>query len=333
MEYVHLGRSGLLVSRLGLGTLGFGPEISHPDAHVLMDRAHEHGINLIDTSNVYGHKHGDDWSEEVIGRWFASGGGRRDRTVIATKVFEPQSDWPNDGRLSALHIRKACDASLTRLKTDRIDIYQMHHIDRSTPWEEIWEAMEVLRNQGKILYVGSSNFAGWHVAQAQASAAERHFFGLISEQSLYNLMTRDIERELLPAAQAYGVGVLVWSPLNRGMLGGILERERTGTLPENFNGTSVSGPTRGNAALLEKFRTRLERFERLSTNIGAKPSQVALAWLLSRPGVSAPIVGPVDLQQLDDAVASLDVVLDEAVLTELDDIFPGYLTAPEDYAW
>ncbi|OOP60491.1 oxidoreductase [Arthrobacter sp. SRS-W-1-2016] len=333
MEYAHLGRAGLVVSRLALGTLGFGPEIDQANAHALMDRAHEHGINLIDTSNVYGHKHGGDWAEEVIGRWFAKGGGRRDKTVLATKVFEPQSDWPNDGRLSALHIRKACDASLARLQTDHIDIYQMHHIDRNTPWDEIWEAMEVLRNQGKILYVGSSNFAGWHIAQAQAAAKERHFLGLVSEQSIYNLMTRDIERELLPAARECGVGILAWSPLNRGMLGGMIERERNGTLPANFNGTSVTGPTRGNIALLNEYRSRLERYEDLCANIGAKPAQVAVAWLLSRPGITSSIVGPVNQDQLDDTVGSLDLELEEKILSELDDIFPGYLPAPEDYAW
>jgi NDP-hexose 2,3-enoyl reductase len=333
MEYAHLGRAGVVVSRLGLGTLGFGPEVAPPNAHAIMDRAHEHGINYIDTSNVYGHKHGEDWAEEVIGRWFAQGGGRRDRTVIATKVYEAQSDWPNDGRLSALHIRQACDASLARLQTDHIDLYQMHHIDRNTPWDEIWEAMEVLRTQGKILYVGSSNFAGWHIAQAQEAAKRRHFLGLASEQSLYNLMTRDIERELLPAAQEYGLGVLAWSPLNRGMLGGILERERQGTLPANFDGTSATGPTRGNAAWLEEWRARLEQYEALCAELGAAPAQVALAWLLSRPGVTCSIVGPVSVDQLDEAVSSLEVRLEEKVLARLDEVFPGYRTAPEDYAW
>lgn len=199
MEYTQLGRSGLSVSRIVLGTLNFGPEISEPDAHVLMDRAHEHGINFFDTSNVYGWKTGQGWTEQIIGRWIAQGDGRRDRTVLATKVYSAMGDWPNKGRLSALHIRQACDRSLRRLQTDHIDLYQMHHVDKNTPWEEIWEAMEVLRFQGKILYVGSSNFAGWHIAQAQEVAKARHFMGLVSEQSIYNLLTRDIELEVLPA--------------------------------------------------------------------------------------------------------------------------------------
>jgi NDP-hexose 2,3-enoyl reductase len=323
MKYTQLGRSGLTVSRLCLGTLGFGPRATEPESHLIMDRAHENGINFFDTSNIYGLQDGTDWTENLIGRWFAQGGGRREKTVLATKLYQPQSDWPNDGRLSALHIRRACDNSLRRLQTDYIDLYQMHHIDRTTPWDEIWEAMEVLRSQGKILYVGSSNFAGWHLAQAQEAAKSRHFLGLISEQSKYSLVARDIERELLPAAQAYGIGVLAWSPLARGMLGGILAAEAAGTprddrvLPE----------------VLRDSRPQLERYEALCRQIGAEPAHVALAWVLSRPGVTSSIIGPVSTQQFADTLRSLELELSGEVLSQLDDIFPGYLPAPEDYAW
>jgi NDP-hexose C3-ketoreductase / dTDP-4-oxo-2-deoxy-alpha-D-pentos-2-ene 2,3-reductase len=323
MDYTHLGRTGLVVSRLCLGTLAFGPEADESESHAIMDRALELGINFVDTSNVYGWQSQKDWSEDVIGRWFAEGGRRRDRTIIATKVYQPLSDWPNDGRLSALHIRRACDDSLTRLRTDHIDLYQMHHIDRETPWEEIWEAMEVLRAQGKILYVGSSNFAGWHIAQAQEAARARHFLGLVSEQSKYNLVTRDIEREVLPAARQYGVGVMIWSPLQRGLLGGILAVEKQGGL----QGNRVAPES------LEKYRPQLRRYESLCAELGAPPAHVALAWLLSRPGITCPIVGPVSVDQLDDIARCLDVHLDEKSLAQLDEIFPGYKTAPEDYAW
>jgi aryl-alcohol dehydrogenase-like predicted oxidoreductase len=193
--------------------------------------------------------------------------------------------------------------------------------------------MEVLRAQGKILYVGSSNFAGWQLAQAQAKADARHFLGIVSEQSLYNLMTRDIEREVLPAAQTLGIGLLVWSPLNRGMLGGILARERDGRLPANFNGTSASGPTRGSARLLDEYRDRLERYENLCAGMDLTPARVALAWLLSRPGVTSSIVGAANTEELDDTLHCLEVQLDDKALAELDSIFPGYRTAPEDYAW
>ncbi len=318
MQYVQLGRSGLSVSRIVLGTLNFGPEISEPDAHVLMDHAHDKGVNFFDTSNVYGWKTGEGWTEQIIGRWLAQGGGRRERTVLATKLYNPMSDWPNDGRLSALHIRRACDESLRRLQTDHIDIYQMHHVDRSTPWDEIWEAMEVLRFQGKILYVGSSNFAGWHIAQAQEAAKSRHLLGLVSEQSIYNLLTRDVELEVLPAAQAYGVGVLAWSPLLRGLLAGVLREEQAGT--------------RYPAQQLEEHRSALEDYEKLCAEIALHPAVVAIAWLLSRPGLTGPVIGPRESHHLDQAIAALDVTLDEEVLAQLDDIFPGRKTAPEHYA-
>ncbi|MBC8075971.1 MAG: aldo/keto reductase, partial [Chloroflexales bacterium] len=198
MQYTNLGRTGLKVSRLCLGTMNFGPETSEADSHTIMDRAHEHGVNFFDTANRYGGRVGLGATEQIIGRWFEKGGGRREKTVLATKLYGAMGDWPNQGRLSALHIRRACDESLRRLKTDYIDLYQMHHVDRETPWEEIWQAMELLVQQGKVLYVGSSNFAGWHITQAQEAAKARHFTGLASEQSLYNLLERTVELEVLP---------------------------------------------------------------------------------------------------------------------------------------
>jgi NDP-hexose 2,3-enoyl reductase len=319
MKYRQLGRSGLSVSRICLGTLNFGFKTSEPDSYATMDRAHELGINFFDTSNVYGWQEGKDWSENVIGRWFAQGSGRRERTVIATKVYQPLSDWPNDGRLSARHIRQACEDSLRRLQTDYIDLYQMHHVDRNTPWEEIWAAMELLRLQGKILYVGSSNFAGWHLAQAQEAARARHFLGLVSEQSIYNLVVRDIEMEVLPAAQHYGIGVLAWSPLYRGLLSGVLRQENPAS--------------RYTVEQLETHRSQLERFEALCDKIGEAPAEVALAWLLTRPGLTAPVIGPRNAAEVDSAARAVELRLPGDVLTELDEIFPGYKTAPEHYAW
>jgi aryl-alcohol dehydrogenase-like predicted oxidoreductase len=324
MEYRHLGRSGLTVSRVVLGTLNFGPETAEPDAHAIMDRAHEVGINLFDTSNVYGWKTGEGWTEQIIGRWFAGGGGRRERTVLASKVYNQMGDWPNEGRLSALHIRRACDASLARLQTDYIDLYQMHHIDRDTPWDEIWEAMEVLRTQGKILYVGSSNFAGWHLAQAQEAAKARHFLGLVSEQSIYNLLTRDIELEVLPAAESYGIGVLAWSPLHRGLLSGVLRSER--------EAATVAG-ARYPREQVDAFRPQLEKYEALCAELGEEPACVALAWLLARPGLTGTVLGPQRVEHLDGALRALELRLSEEVLDRLDEIFPGRRPAPEHYAW
>lgn len=321
MNYVHLGRSGLLVSRICLGTLNFGYKTEESDAHCMMDHAHEHGINFFDTSNVYGTADykGEANSEIIIGNWFAQGGGRREKTVLATKLYQPKGTWPNQGRLSALHIRQACEDSLRRLKTDHIDLYQMHHIDWETPWEEIWEAMSVLRTQGKILYVGSSNFGGWHIAAAQEAARNRHLMGIVSEQSIYNLATREIEQEVIPAAKHYGVGVLAWSPLHRGMLTGVLNLD--------------AARGRYTDAHLARFRSQLAQYEALCAEIGAQPSHVALAWVLSRPGVTGPVIGPSRIAQVDDALRALDLQLDDEVLSKLNDIFPGYKTAPEQYAF
>ncbi|HWC44200.1 MAG TPA: aldo/keto reductase, partial [Actinomycetota bacterium] len=220
MDYTHLGRTGLLVSRLCLGTMNFGPETTEEDSFTIMDRALDEGVNFFDTANVYGWKQGEGVTEQILGRWFAKGGGRREQVVLATKVFGSMGDWPNENRLSALNIRRACEASLRRMQTDHIDLYQMHHVDRDTPWDEIWQAMDLLVQQGKVLYVGSSNFAGWHIAKANEAARARHSLGLVSEQSLYNLAERSIELEVLPACRDYGLGVIPWSPLLGGLLGG-----------------------------------------------------------------------------------------------------------------
>jgi aryl-alcohol dehydrogenase-like predicted oxidoreductase len=335
MEYTHLGRSGLSVSRLCLGTMNFGPLTPAAEAHAIMDRAHEIGINFFDTANRYGGattppgqltQHTEahfGWTEEIIGDWFAAGGGRRERTVLATKLYGAMGDWPNEAKLSALNIRRACDASLRRLRTDHIDLYQMHHIDRDTPWDEIWQAMELLVAQGKIVYVGSSNFAGWHIAQANDTAAARGFFGLVSEQSIYNLMTRHIELEVLPAAIEYGVGVIPWSPLHGGLLGGVLGKEREGR-------RRLAGRAK---QTVEEHREQIEGFEELCEKLGEEPANVALAWLLHQDGVTAPIIGPRTVGQLDDAQRAVTLSPGDDVLKRLDDLFPGYQPAPEHYAW
>ncbi|WP_375758635.1 aldo/keto reductase [Corallococcus exercitus] len=323
MKYSNLGRSGLSVSRICLGTMNFGWTTEEPDAHAIMDSAHDKGINFFDTANVYGWGENKGRTEQILGNWFAQGGGRRERTVLATKVYGPMGEWPNEGKLSALNIRRALDASLKRLKTDYIDLYQFHHVDRATPWEEIWQAMEVAVGQGKVLYVGSSNFAGWHLAQAQAAAAQRNFMGLVSEQSLYNLLARTVELEVLPAARHYGLGVLPWSPLQGGLLGGVLRKEREGK--RRLEGRAQEQ--------LQKHRERIERYEDFASELGHEPGDVALAWLLHQPAVTAPIIGPRTAGQLESALRALDVKLDEKALARLDEIFPGHKPAPEDYAW
>lgn len=323
MQYVHLGRSGLLVSRLCLGTMNFGPHTSEEDSHRIMDRALDLGINFFDTANTYGWRKGEGWTEQIIGRWFAKGGGRREKVVIATKVYGTMGDWPNESRLSARHIKRACEDSLRRLQTDWIDLYQMHHIDRECPWEEIWQAMEQLYYEGKILYVGSSNFAGWHIAQAQELAKQRHFMGLVSEQCLYNLNARMVELEVLPACEAYGLGVIPWSPLAGGLLGGVLRGMREGRRASE-----------GVQRALEKHRDRIEAYERLCEELGEEPANVAIAWLLHQRAVTAPIIGPRTVEQLESITRAVEIKLDEATLKRLDEIFPGPGgPAPEAFAW
>jgi aryl-alcohol dehydrogenase-like predicted oxidoreductase len=323
VEHTHLGRTGLSVSRLCLGTMNFGPETSEEDSFAIMDAAHEAGINFFDTANVYGWRKGEGWTEQIIGRWFAQGGGRREKTVLATKLYGSMNDWPNDTFLSALNIRRACEASLRRLQTDYIDLYQFHHVDRNTPWDEIWQAMETLVAQGKVLYTGSSNFAGWHIAQAQEAARARHFTGLASEQSIYNLLERTVELEVLPACESYGVGVIPWSPLQGGLLAGILRKQK--------EGRSASERTQQR---ITEHREQLEAYEALCDELGESPSNVGLAWLLHQPAVTAPISGPRTMQQLTDSLRAVEISLDDKTLTRLDEIFPGPGgAAPEAYAW
>ena len=323
MEYTYLGRTGLQVSRLCLGTMNFGPHTSEPDSHAIMDRALEHGINFIDTANAYGFKLGEGITENIIGRWFAKGGGRREKTVIATKVYGEMGKWPNTSKLSALHIMRACEESLTRLRTDYIDLYQMHHIDRNTPWEEIWQAMENLVRQGKVIYVGSSNFAGWHIAQANELAKNRDFMGLVSEQCLYNLNARMAETDVLPACESYGLGVIPWSPLASGLLGGALKKAAEGRRSEG-----------GVMERVEQNRDKLERYEALCAELGEKPADVGLAWLLANPVVTAPITGPRTIDQLDGSLRAVEIKLSPETMKRLDEIFPGPGgPSPESFAW
>jgi aryl-alcohol dehydrogenase-like predicted oxidoreductase len=288
-----------------------------------MDRALELGINFFDTANVYGWKLGEGWTEQIIGRWFAQGGSRREKVVLATKVYGRMSEWPNQSRLSAVHIKRACEDSLRRLKTDWIDVYQMHHVDRETPWEEIWQAMEQLVREGKVVYVGSSNFAGWHLAQAQEVARSRHFLGLVSEQSLYNLNERTIELEVIPACEAYGIGLIPWSPLGRGLLAGVLQSVNSGRRADEDLKKEVA-----------QFRPRLEAYEGLCARIGERPANVALAWLLHQRAVTSPIIGPRTMEQLEGAMRALSLPLEIDILKQLDELFPGPGgTAPESYAW
>ncbi len=323
MKTTRLGRTGLHVSRICLGTMNFGPYTSPADSFAIMDRALEEGVQFFDTANVYGRQAGKGATENILGDWFAQGNGRRDQVVLATKVYGAMGDGPNEKRLSARHIRRACEDSLARLRTDHIDLYQMHHVDRYTPWEEIWQAMEQLLRDGKILYVGSSNFAAWHIVKANAVAAERNLLGIVSEQSIYHLNNRTVELEVLPMCESEGIGVLPWSPVGGGLLGGVLQKRAEG----RSAGDLVQ-------SRLEEQRPRIEKYEALCRAIGVHPAEVAIAWLLANPAVTAPIVGPRTMDHLDSAIRAATVTLDDDTKKKLDEIFPGPGgTAPEAYAW
>ncbi|MDF1515962.1 MAG: aldo/keto reductase [Anaerolineae bacterium] len=323
MLYTNLGRTGLRVSRLCLGTMNFGSRTSEVESFEIMDRALELGINFFDTANVYGGKRGEGLTEQIIGRWLAQGDGRREKIVLATKVYNGMGDGPNDRGLSAYHIRKACEDSLKRLQTDHIDLYQMHHVERSTPWEEIWQAMEQLVREGKVLYIGSSNFAGMHIAQAQCAAQQRNFMGLVSEQSLYNLNARMVELEVVPACREYGLGLIPYSPLGGGLLAGALNGASSGRRASERMQKRI-----------EAHKFQLEEFEALCSALGQEPANVALAWLLNNPVVTAPIIGPRTLAQLEASVAALEIKLSTELMERLDAIWPGPGgEAPEAYAW
>ncbi|MEV5612942.1 aldo/keto reductase [Streptomyces sp. NPDC052225] len=339
MRYTQLGRTGLKVSRLVLGTMNFSGEADVTDektAHALMDAALDAGVNFFDTANIYGNAEEKGATERIIGNWFAQGGGRRDKVVLATKVYGNMTQdgtgfnhesWPNHIKLSALNIRRAVDASLQRLGTDHIDLYQFHHVDRDTPFDEIWQAMDVLVQQGKILYAGSSNFPGYKIAQANETAARRGRPGLVSEQCLYNLFERRAEMEIIPAAREYGVGVIPWSPLHQGLLGGAVRKQREGTGTRTNMGRSATGL--GDPAV----RARVEAYEKVVAEHGMEPGEVALAWLLTRPGVTGPIVGPRTAEQLESALRAVELELPEGLLARLDEIFPGPGASPEAFAW
>jgi aryl-alcohol dehydrogenase-like predicted oxidoreductase len=330
IDYKRLGKHGVLVSNLCLGTMNFGWHTSEEDSFAIMDRALELGINFFDTADVYGWAVENGLTEEIIGRWFAQGGGRRDAVILATKVYNPVDRKANlpevnsDGRsLSAYKIRKHAEGSLKRLQTDWIDLYQMHHIDHECPWDETWQAFDALVKQGKVVYVGSSNFAGWDIATACQEASKRGLMGLVSEQSIYHLNNRMLELEVIPACRHYGLGLIPWSPLDGGLLGGALEKHDTG----RRKGADFTKQ-------VEKNREKLEKYENLCRELGHPPGEVALAWLLHNPIVTAPIIGPRTIEQLESAVRATEIKLNKETLEKLDEIFPGPGgEAPMAYAW
>jgi len=321
MQYTCLGRTGLKVSRLCLGTFNFYHVTSEEEALELLDQGEALGINFIDTANIYGKENKyPGAAESLIGSWLKKSNGRRNNFVIATKVFGPMGLLPNQGGLSAYHIRQACEDSLRRLGTDHIDIYQMHYLDKNTPLEEIWQAFSILIQQGKVIYIGSSNFAAWQIMKAQNLAEKNNLFGIVSEQSVYNLMERTVELEVLPTIRELGIGFLPWSPLAGGLLAGYLSKKPKGRRSLDHKKREVT----------EKIDS-LTQFEGLCERVNLKPSHVALAWLLHNKDVTSPIVGARNAEQLVDSAKAIYVKLNEETLIELDQIWQGPGEAPQSY--
>jgi len=321
MEYRQLGKSALKVSTLCLGTMNFGPRTSEEESFAIMDDAMEAGINFFDTANQYGGRLGVGATEIIVGKWLTQNPQHREKIVLATKVHQPMSDDVNDRGLSARHIRMACEASLKRLNVDHIDLYQMHHIDRAAPAEEIWQAMDQLISQGKITYVGSSNFPGWKIAQMNEKAQARHSLGLVSEQSLYNLVERSAELEVIPACKEYGLGVITWSPLSGGLLA---LNDDDGTGRRQSKSIKSAAQSRSD---------QLSRYGDLCKSIGETPTAVALAWLLNQGGVTSNIIGPGSRTQLASVLHVPTMQISQETLATIDEIFPPIGTAPEAYAW
>jgi aryl-alcohol dehydrogenase-like predicted oxidoreductase len=333
VKYTYLGRTGLRVSRLCLGTMNFGPLTAEKDAFAIMDKALEDGVNFFDTANVYGGLMNDEghhgWTEEIIGRWFALGGGRRESVVLATKFFgemDDPTDGPNNRRgLSAYKLRRHLEGSLRRLQTDHIELYQMHHHheDAHAPWDELFGAFEAAVTSGKIYYVGSSNFGARHLAYAQAAAEKRHFLGLVSEQHKYSFTCRLPELELLPTALDLGLGVIPWSPLGGGLLAG-----------HALDGQGSRRSSIAGKQLDDAGRAALEGYHQLCAELGERPADVALAWTLANPAVTAPIIGPRTIEQYSESLRAVELELDQATMDRLDQLFPGPGgAAPQAYAW
>ncbi len=325
MKYRQLGRSALKVSELCLGTMNFGSRTSEKESFEILNAATSAGINLIDTANQYGGDSGVGTTETILGKWLAEDRSRRDKIILATKVHEPMSDDINDRGLSARHIQMACDASLRRLGVEHIDLYQMHHIDRLAPIEEIWQAMDQLISQGKITYVGSSNYPGWAIARANEKAIAKQRLGLITEQSLYNLIERRAELEVIPACREYGLGLIPWSPLAGGLLAGV-RKANSGDVPGRRQ-------SEGMQKVMKQRAAQLDSFDQLCSALGETPSVIALAWLLHQPVISATIIGPGNVEQLSSVLHVPDIRLDSEALAQIDEIFPPCGQAPEAYAW
>ncbi len=314
MKYTHLGRTGVTVSRLCLGCMSFGtpdwrPGVLERDASApFFKRAIEAGINFFDTADMYSLG----VSEEVTGHWLREYG-NLDEIVIATKVFFPMTDRPNMGGLSRKHIQQACEDSLRRLGVETIDLYQIHRLDAATPMEEMLAALDQLVQQGKVRYIGASSMYAWQFQRLLSLSEQRGWARFVSMQNHYNLVYREEEREMIPLCEDQGVAVIPWSPLARGMLAGT--RTKLGD-----TSTSRSSSDGLDQILYDQPSDWevVDAVKQVAAERGEPPARIALAWLMSKPAVTAPIVGATKLRHLDDAIAAVEIELSPEEIAALE---------------
>jgi aryl-alcohol dehydrogenase-like predicted oxidoreductase len=332
MKYGYLGKSNVNVSRVTLGTMHFGRKTDEKNSFKIMDKALDMGINFFDTANVYGAEAGA--TETIIGKWLAKDKSRRDKIVLASKVYGNMirdKAVPNDERgISKYKVKKHLEDSLKRLQTDHLDLYQVHHVDRHITADEFFEIFEGAKTDGKILYLGTSNFPGWKLAQLQTEAKYRGSLGIVSEQTQYNLLNRLPELEVMPACEASGIGLFPYMPLAGGLLTGKVtteENTRTSEVAKEYN-------------VMVGSDEKLLAYSKLCSELGAPPTAVAIAWVLSHPVVSSAIVGIRTLEHLDVLDEAANLYLPEDFLERLEELFninEGRRIkngpAPEAYAW
>jgi aryl-alcohol dehydrogenase (NADP+) len=330
MQYVRLGKTGMRVSRICLGTMTYGSSswrdwvLNEDESKPFYKRALDAGINFFDTADVYSLGA----SEEVTGKALKEYA-QRDKVVIATKVFSPMGGGPNERGLSRKHIFESIDASLRRLQTDYVDLYQIHRWDDQTPIEETLDAMNDLVRMGKVLYIGASSMFAWQFAQALHASEKHSWARFVTMQNHYNLVYREEEREMIPLCINQGIGVIPWSPLARGFLAGNRTPDKKGETARSKSDDFAHMMYYQDA----DFRV-LEAVESVAAERGLKPAQVALAWILNRPGVTAPIVGASKMYQLDEAIAASEITLTEAEMRALEAPYVphqvlGHVVAPD----
>lgn len=323
MEFRNLGRTGVKVSRFCLGCMNFGGRTNELDAIEIIHSAFAAGINFIDTANVYGHdpanfSYGRGRSEEIVGKALKQSG-QRSRVVLATKAYFPMSDDPNAQGSSRRHLLEQCEASLRRLQTDYIDLYQLHHPTNDIPIDETLRALDDLVQAGKVRYIGTSSFAAWQLIESLWVSKEYHLNRFVCEQPAYNLLDRRVERELLPMAQTYGIAIIPWSPTAGGFLTGKYQRDMPPPVGSRFEAFWKSAKQQHYA---EAAFTVLDLVETLSKEKGCTPYQLALAWCAQQPGITSPIIGPRTQQHLADALQAITIQLTAEDLKRIDIVAP-----------